>query len=167
MGPEHCEILLTDDRLSVRDLGTDAGTFVNDNRIHEETLLVDGDRLRIGRLEFAVIAIPDNVKEDAPADPMSEFVSDMLGEADEEDRARRMADPLLRQFDVSAVEPPEAQPSEPVPPEAESGQGSKSKVSRPTKKPPGKLPPPPEFVADDSVQAAQETLKKIFERPKK
>ena len=35
------------------------------------------------------------------------------------------------------------------------------------KKPPGKLPPPPPFTAEDTVSAAEETLKKLFTKDKK
>ncbi len=163
VSPLHCELLLADEALSIRDMGTTNGTFVNGERIEDETRLVGGDRLRIGRLEFEVLALPEDKPSEPQRDPMSEFVSEMLGEADAEDRARRMADPLLRQFDVSEVESSGDETEE-----APSGtEDVPDKEVPPSKKPPGKLPPPPELVADDSVQAAEETLKKIFERPKK
>jgi pSer/pThr/pTyr-binding forkhead associated (FHA) protein len=162
MSPQHCELSLAGDRFSVSDLSSESGTFVNGQRIQSETLLVDGDQLRIGRLEFGISTFEDGPDDDSAPDPMSDYVSDMLDEADADDLARRMADPMLRQFDVSAEEP-----AEPDPADSQTVEEAKVSASRPAKKPPGKLPSPPEFVADNSVQAAEETLKKIFDRPKK
>lgn len=48
----HCEILLRQGRLYVRDLGGAEGTFVNGERLRGLTALRDGDRLRVGPLEF-------------------------------------------------------------------------------------------------------------------
>lgn len=50
----HCVLLVEDDFLAVRDLGSRQGTFVNGERIAVETELNSGDRLRVGRLEFEV-----------------------------------------------------------------------------------------------------------------
>ncbi|MFV1966690.1 MAG: FHA domain-containing protein [Pirellulaceae bacterium] len=47
----HCEIVLCDDRLMVRDLGSKHGTFVNDCGISESPLL-PGDRLTVGLSTF-------------------------------------------------------------------------------------------------------------------
>lgn len=49
----HCEIVVDDEGLLVRDLGSTNGTYVNGRRIGEARL-VAGSRLRIGRLTFAV-----------------------------------------------------------------------------------------------------------------
>ena len=163
ISPEHCELNPTRDALWVNDLDSQTGTFVNDVRTVGKTRLAEGDRLRVGRLEFEVVMMPQQASPPPrrdPAeerDPMSEFVSDLLGEADAEERARRMADPSIRQFDSSLGE------SESPP--AETG-NSPQTVARPMRQPPKKLPPPPEIVADDSVQAAEETLKQILARLK-
>ena len=51
----HCR-LLTDARgaLSVEDLDSTNGTFVNDQRVSGRAPLSPGDRLRIGRVELSV-----------------------------------------------------------------------------------------------------------------
>ena len=49
----HCRLTATDGRLEVRDLDSTNGTFVNDRKVSQATL-VSGDRLRIGRLELTV-----------------------------------------------------------------------------------------------------------------
>jgi pSer/pThr/pTyr-binding forkhead associated (FHA) protein len=48
----HCEITQTPDGPLVRDLGSRNGTFVNDERVEGDRKLANGDRLRVGPLEF-------------------------------------------------------------------------------------------------------------------
>src|SRR5690606_34827618 len=48
----HCLILRTADGYTVRDLGSRNGTYVNGERITEETELKQNDTLRVGPLEF-------------------------------------------------------------------------------------------------------------------
>ena len=50
---KHCELILGDDELRVRDLASSNGTFVNSRRI-TETTLKPGDRLVIGPVIFTV-----------------------------------------------------------------------------------------------------------------
>jgi pSer/pThr/pTyr-binding forkhead associated (FHA) protein len=50
----HCVLILDEDYLAVRDLGSKNGTFVNGQRVRGETPLKDGDHLLIGVLEFVV-----------------------------------------------------------------------------------------------------------------
>ena len=49
----HCRLEAVDESLGVVDLASTNGTYVNDKRI-ERARLSSGDRLRIGRVEFAV-----------------------------------------------------------------------------------------------------------------
>ena len=52
----HCRFALDAlDRLGVEDLGSTNGTWVNGTRI-EQAPLVTGDRVKVGRVEFAVRA---------------------------------------------------------------------------------------------------------------
>ena len=50
----HCELMLADDEISVRDLGSSNGTFLNDQRIKESPLEA-GDELTIGPVVFTVV----------------------------------------------------------------------------------------------------------------
>lgn len=54
----HCVILVEEAFLAVRDFGSKNGTFVNDEQIMGEQELRNGDRLRVGQLEFDVV-LPD------------------------------------------------------------------------------------------------------------
>ncbi len=50
----HCVVLVDQDLVSVRDLGSRNGTYVNDQRVVGERALKQGDHLRVGPLEFEV-----------------------------------------------------------------------------------------------------------------
>jgi len=50
----HCAILVDEAGVAVRDFGSKNGTFVNGQRIQAEQELRNGDRLKVGELEFEV-----------------------------------------------------------------------------------------------------------------
>jgi predicted component of type VI protein secretion system len=50
---EHCEVLLTDDAVQVRDLGSSNGTYINRERVQEATLKA-GDLLGVGPAVFVL-----------------------------------------------------------------------------------------------------------------
>ena len=49
---KHCVIITTENEVVVRDLNSRNGTFVNGERVGEESVLLTGDQLRVGPLEF-------------------------------------------------------------------------------------------------------------------
>jgi len=152
ISPRHCEVTLADGLVTVRDLESETGTFLNDERLTESRELKHGDRLKVGRLEF-------EVEFSAESDPVSKYVSDLLEEGDEEARLQRLQEPQQRQFHpTTSATQPDAEP-EPTP-------EPEKVLQRPPKKPPGKLPPPKPIVADNTVDAAAESLKRIFEKEK-
>ena len=90
----HCMVLVEDDGVVVRDLGSRNGTYVNDQRIVGEQLLAAGDRLRVGLLEFEVritattpdaaravdkAAIAPAIAAKSPADDLEAFYLQALG----------------------------------------------------------------------------------------
>jgi pSer/pThr/pTyr-binding forkhead associated (FHA) protein len=160
----HCEIEIVDCEVRLRDLGSESGTFLNDQPVEDERLLESGDRLRVGRLEFELlIDRPAPGSRLAERDPVDDFVSDLLVEADEEERATRLADPRLREFQLD-----ENKPEEPAAEELEEEEDKEAALRRklPPKGKPGKLPKPPAITADSTVAAAEESLKKFFEKQK-
>lgn len=159
ISPHHCEITVRDGEVRLRDLDSESGTFLNDERVAAEQLVHAGDRFRVGRLQFEILI--ERSDRASKQDPVDEFVSEMLAQADEEERVVRMSDPVLRQFHLEPDEPN----NEPAEPEKEDKLTAMRKKV-PQKKPPGKLPPPPAITAESSTSAAAETLKKIFEKPK-
>lgn len=58
----HCVLMIEESGVSLRDLGSRNGTFVNDEQLFGETELKTGDRIKFGPLEFDVV-----VTEAAPA----------------------------------------------------------------------------------------------------
>jgi pSer/pThr/pTyr-binding forkhead associated (FHA) protein len=51
----HCVLLVDEESVSLRDLGSRNGTFVNDEQLFGEAELHTGDRIKFGPLEFDVV----------------------------------------------------------------------------------------------------------------
>ena len=156
----HCEIAIDGDQVLLRDLDSATGTFLNDFRIEQERILQDGDRLRVGRLEFELSVEQAPQVSERAADQVDELVSDMLVEADEAERASRLADPQARRYKIT----PQEAAAKDQPEDEDRLAALRKKI--PPKQAPGKLPPPPKITAEDSTSAAEETLKKLLEKPK-
>jgi len=62
----HCAILTSEGVVAVRDFGSTNGTLVNGERIRGERELNDGDRLRVGALEFEVRLVADAAPKEQP-----------------------------------------------------------------------------------------------------
>lgn len=158
----HCELVAEDQGIFVRDLQSESGTYVNGKRITTKSPVAHGDHLRVGKLEFEVIlTTPQSVPAAAKrsVDPVGDNISEMLAAADAEERSQQKHDPTARLFKPPAAVKPVESTDEPT--------GGKRKLVRPPAKPPVKLPPPPKIVADNTVNAAEQVLKKFFEKPKK
>jgi pSer/pThr/pTyr-binding forkhead associated (FHA) protein len=179
---QHCVIVTTENEVIVRDLNSRNGTFVNGDRVVDEAVLLHGDQLRVGPLEFEVLLeqvpgakakrprvtdIKDAVSRTAENNNINSTadlgdVSQWLDEADSVDKERRSFDPETRQFRLdetgttAAGEKGATATSEtkPLPPGA----------SKDEKKTPGKLPPRPTTQKKDSREAAADMLKKFFNR---
>jgi pSer/pThr/pTyr-binding forkhead associated (FHA) protein len=70
----HCAILVRSGKVLVRDIGSTNGTFVNDEQITEEVEVANGDRLKIGPLEF-VIQVEDATETPPPVNKKSDLAS--------------------------------------------------------------------------------------------
>ena len=168
--PHHCEVLLDPDRALIRKLSDQADTFINGQRVEQEQVLQAGDHLRLGRLEFEVLiekeappVIPQPVEAEPESDSASEEISDLLVQADERDRTIRQEHPELR---VLHVETDHEQPGETGPQEPAAAEET-APAKKKRKKKPGKLPTRPpknEITGEDSTEAAQEALRKLFQR---
>ncbi len=166
----HCTFVIDGSNLTLEDAGSKNGTLINGERIEGSQELSAGDLIQIGLLKFQVM-IDQQVEgaseqtAETGSDSGDEDISSWLDEADEIDRARRLADPDTRQFkfdetDQRALEKAASDGKD-------DSQAKKGLFSRGTKKPkkePGKLPPSPEHVSDDSTEAAAHMLKKLFDR---
>ncbi len=185
----HCVIVTTENEVVVRDLNSRNGTVVNDKRITEETVLLNGDVVRIGPLEFEVIVVqkPGKPKR-APVNDLKEMLSrtaesahssnstselgdinQWLDEADAVAKAARIADPETRQFKIDETDIGKMSASGDTKAIEEAQrkaaeEAKKKEEDAKKKKEPGKLPARPQFSAANSRDAAADTLKKFFNR---
>jgi pSer/pThr/pTyr-binding forkhead associated (FHA) protein len=177
---QHCVILTTENEVVVRDLNSRNGTFVNGERVGEEAVLLSGDVLRVGPLEFElqieqsvakvkrskVSDIKEAVARTAEGGTSSTSdltdVSSWLAEGDSADKERRTVDPDTRQFRLDDTDNPDTTIGSPEAASAETAALGDGK--RPAKKSPGKLPARPSTQLKDSREAAADMLKKFFNR---
>jgi len=86
MSPEvsrrHAEIDIEGDAVILRDLGSRNGTLLNDEPISEPKPLEDGDRIKVGPLQFvATIKTPMPVASDEADDVFGMFENEPMAEA--------------------------------------------------------------------------------------
>ena len=167
----HCAIVTAGDEVLIRDLNSRNGTYINEERISGDKQLQNGDKLRLGKLEFEFVIVvekkPEPVAAPAPKDEKTsadgssvEFdVSEWLEEANAADKIKR-SDPDTRQFKLDETDRIALE-------KASSGGGSTGdsavkKFGAPDKKSPGKLPSNAKPAAANSREAAADMLKKFF-----
>jgi pSer/pThr/pTyr-binding forkhead associated (FHA) protein len=173
----HCLILVSEDRVSVRDLNSKNGTFVNEERVEGERILKAGDRLRVARIEFEVlieekVRAPEPVKVESVQEtavetrggvPDDDLIGDWLSEGDAGPLAAKKGEPETRQFRLDETSHKTT--------DDESGSDEKTvaadlneEISQGQKQPPRKLPQRPATTAADTREAASEMLRKFFNR---
>ncbi len=175
----HCVIVTSENEVIVRDLKSRNGTFVNEEKVAEEAVLLNGDILRVGPLQFEMmieqsVAKPKRAKvadikeavartaEGSSVNSTSDLddVTSWLEEADTHEKSRRTTDPETRQFRLDDT----AVPAEAAATATADTKTVVAEAKRPDKKPPGKLPPRPTTNKADSREAAADMLKKFFNR---
>lgn len=57
LSPQHARFTRDAGRLTVHDLGTSRGTYVNGRRIADHTVLLEGDRVELGPVTFGVLGL--------------------------------------------------------------------------------------------------------------
>lgn len=106
----HCSVVATDAEMTVEDLKSRNGTYVNGTRIAAKTVVADGDILRVGPLElkisFAVpaAAVPESAAPaaaGAPAAAMSAAVKKVDADGDEVSRWLMADDEPAGMFDTT------------------------------------------------------------------
>lgn len=184
---EHCEVLVAEDgQVIVNDLKSRNGTFVNGKQLSETHIAKSGDTLRVGRLQFEIVIDPvkastkkpkvqgvmEAASRTATAAPkkkqsLEDSITDWL--ADEEDdepnssEKRRIASAETIQLDLEETSSSvfgQTRKRE-KPPEEESETDAKGKKKKPGKM---KLPTKPGNMHEDSTTAADDVLRKFFNR---
>lgn len=165
----HCAVVTAGDDISIRDLNSRNGTYINEERVSGDRPLKNGDKLRIGKLEFEFVIVvekkPEPVAAPAPADPKTsadgssvEFdVTEWLEEANASDKIKR-SDPDTRQFKLDETDRVALEKAA----EGATGDSAVKKLSAPQKSAPGKLPSNSKPAAANSREAAADMLKKFF-----
>ncbi|WP_254507726.1 FHA domain-containing protein [Anatilimnocola floriformis] len=184
----HCVILTTDSEVVIRDLNSRNGTFVNGEKITGDTVLLNGDMVKVGPLEFEMLiehtaarikkAKVSDIKDAATrivqstASASSSDLSDVTAWLDEADVKARTETRQFRVDDTATgtvadiVGEQAAQATEKESPDKnqETTELKADETKRPDKKSPGKLPPRAVAQAKDSREAASDMLKKLFNR---
>lgn len=188
---EHCSIKVVDGKVLVKDLGSRNGTLVNGKRLEVEYAARPGDILRVGQLQFEFIidvAQPSSKKPkvqdvaDAVArtgaasgnngDSVSDdSITDWLSQPSETPSSHSLTDTQQFRFDEptklfqKSEEKPKDSTDEPSSAELEADSTDEPKSGRHKKKrKPGKLPSKPREVAESSKSAADDVLRKFFNR---
>jgi pSer/pThr/pTyr-binding forkhead associated (FHA) protein len=182
---EHCEILIGDGSVIINDLKSRNGTFINGQQLEGTHVAKSGDSLRIGRLQFEVVIDPakagakkpkvEGVVEAASRTAtkskkasLEDSITDWLLDGDDEDDPSTIEKQIISSADTiqlnleetsvfggSKKQEKNEEPAE----EAEEDTG-KSKG----KKKPMKLPPMPKHQHESSTTAADDVLRKFFNR---
>jgi pSer/pThr/pTyr-binding forkhead associated (FHA) protein len=183
----HCVIITTDSEVMIRDLNSRNGTHVNGEKITGDTVLLNGDVVKVGPLEFemliehtaARIKKPkvSDIKDAATrmvqtnSSSSNQDLSDVTAWLDEADVKARTETRQFRVDDtatgtVSEIIAEQAAPEKKADDEKnkETTELKTEDAKRPEKKAPGKLPPRQVAQAKDSREAASDMLKKLFNR---
>lgn len=113
---KHCRIREQNGQVTILDLGSANGTFINGRRIAEETLLAPGDQLQIGSVVFAVetpgAAVPALPRADVVESEAIDDVPFVIESAD----AARPAEEGFEIVDAEDEAPAAAAPAVPAKP---------------------------------------------------
>ena len=164
---QHCALTIKESQISVRDLGSRNGTFVNGKQIDGDQPVRSGDKLVIGPLQFELVV--SDVKSMPAAQATAtgaeretsssgkwddDEVGQWLDEADAAERVQRMTDPDTRVFKMGETIAMDQTP-------AKDAKGKKQ--AAPAKKKPAKLPTKRDN-SKDSQEAAAQMLRRLFNR---
>jgi len=184
---KHCALAIRDSKLFLEDFGSKNGTHVNNERVEGTIEIRMGDEIRVGPLEFLVLidhtlgaakrskvsSVSEAASRVANTKNLGNDVASWLAEADEEERLNRLDNPETRQFrvdetrTVSLDELREMEAEEEL--AAEAGKDDKTKTGLlgmfgSKKKDFGKLPKVDSSSPKDSQSAANDAIKRMFDR---
>jgi len=109
----HCAILVADDEVVVRDLGSKNGVQLNGKKVNTEQKLSNGDRLGIGPLEFFVhVAVGDDPLAGLPTDRYDDSAVSWIAHSKDNAGEVQTATVLLEH--LKSLNPTVAEPEQPV-----------------------------------------------------
>ncbi len=183
----HCAIIITDSQIAIRDFGSKNGTFVNDQRVENIALLNNGDKVVVGPLSFKLVldhslggtkqpkvqGVEDVAQRSASRNlevstSDDDSIASWLETSILEDINSDDSDTVTRQFkleDIKNIEPlvdaegstDDAQDEEEAADDTQVT-GKKRKAIKLPKR------PPEDESSEDSKQAAEDMLRKYFNR---
>ena len=179
----HCVFIVEDAYVGIRDFGSKNGTLLNDQRIGAEQEVKNGDRVKIGPLEFEVCvehcvggkrrsAVKDvaevaaRTAESSAADSPDD-ISQWLGEEEPTGAAATQETHTMLTGDtevIDAVGPDTTEETSDKPAAEEEKPAKKSAKDKHGKKVPGKLPRLPGSSSADSTSAAADILRRMSGR---
>jgi len=184
----HCAIIITDSQIAIRDFGSKNGTFVNDQRVENIAILNNGDKIVVGPLSFKLVldhslggikqpkvqGVEDVAQRSASRNlevstSDDDSIASWLETSILDDINSDDSDTVTRQFkleDTKNIEPlVDAEGSTDDAEEEEEEEADDTQVTGGKRKA-IKLPkrPPEAESSDDSKQAAEDMLRKYFNR---
>ena len=176
----HCGISVSDGTVIVEDLGSRNGTFVNGEQLKGAHNARSGDTIRIGRLQFELVMDPartakkakvTNVLEaaartaTAPKQGIEDSISDWLDtESEPVPESRTETIQFSMDETQTLFEPSKEQSSGEIVIDQDAVEDGEKEQDSTEKKAKGKLPPIPKVMHENSKVAADEALKKFFNR---
>ena len=173
---EHCEILFGDGKVVINDLTSRNGTFVNGKQLTETHVAKSGDSLRIGRLQFEVVIDPVKASAKKPRvgdvveaaartaqnkrPSLEDSITDWLTAGEDEpntDERNAIASAETIQLNLEETSVFGGAKRDSKSEKSEDDEDS-------SKDGPKKLPPMPKQQHDNSTSAADDVLKKFFNR---
>jgi pSer/pThr/pTyr-binding forkhead associated (FHA) protein len=191
---EHCAIEVGDGKVTITDLNSRNGSFVNGNQLSEPHVARAGDSVRIGRLQFQLLIDPVKASAKKPKvnsvleaasrtakakkSSLEDSITDWLLEAGDDespDTSERKviasSDTIQLNFEETTSIKKEAEETENADDlddsaalDAESDELEEGSEKKKKKEKPKKLPPLPKFKHESSTTAADDVLKKFFNR---
>lgn len=140
----HASLIPEGQSLNVEDLGSTNGTFVNGQRIADATVLVAGDRLRIGTSVLEVVLSPATAAE--PIEEGEAYVEDDMDHETERDDEPRFAAVSGGSPEQPPADDPGGAPEPPATPPPPAGGATPAPDPGAGQQPggdPGFAPPPP------------------------
>lgn len=172
----HCAIKVANGKVTIEDLGSRNGSFVNGQQITKPKIAKSGDKIQIGKLEFELLMDPVTPGVKKPkVKSVVEAASRTATTGKKSSLEDSISDWLVDDDDDSPFDEPDFDPSETVQFSAEETQEFQRKLEENEKvaeketqslrkDEPGKLPPRAKVGHDDSTDAADDILKKLFNR---
>jgi len=170
---KHCAIKVDGGKVIVNDLGSRNGSFVNGEQITKPHVATSGDKIRIGKLQFELLIDPVHPgAKNAKVKSVVEAASRTATTTKKPSLEDSISDWLVDVDDDSPFDEPDFDPTETVQFSAEETQEFKRKLEAEAEEAEeenrtdhgGKLPPRPKAAHDDSTDAADDILKKLFNR---